>query len=204
MWRELQKGWIPPEFIDEQTYQHIKENKEKYDPALTCYAGFVCSFNSFWFSGYRGLVTRVRTDTSGNRVQENQQQYARNHLLKQIPNMTNVVLSCSTYENMYIPDNSIIYCDPPYFDVSQPYIERGFDSTMFWEWVRFLTTSKHNYIVYITEYTAPDDFVSIFEERINPIGGTLYGSLQPNRLFVHSSQIDKIDTTPPQMPRIQL
>lgn len=199
MWQALQKGWIPPEFVGERLYTKIKADKEQYNPALVGYVGFVCSFNSFWFSGYRGIVTRARTDNKGNRIRENQQQYARNHLMKQVPSMVGVTLSHGPYTNMEILSNSLVYCDPPYKDVSMPYVQTDFDSNEFWDWVR--SVAKHS-LVFVTEYTAPEDFVPMWTETIQPIGGTLFGSLHPNKLFVHSSQIDNLDTVPPTIPKM--
>lgn len=202
LWKALQAGWNPPEFIDEDMFTRIKNNKDSYSQALVGYAGFVCSFNGFWFSGYKGVVTRTRTDTSGNRLQENQQQYSRNHILRQVPTMIGVHLSCGKYYDMEIPDNSIIYCDPPYQDVSRPYIDSAFDSHSFWQWVRCIAQTGS--IVFVTEYAAPLDFVPIWKETVKPVGGTLYGQLQPNKLYVHESQLHMVDRTPPHMPTLRL
>lgn len=199
MWQALQEGWIPPEFVSEHMYVQVKNNKWKYDPALVGYVGFVCSFNSFWFSSYRGIVTRARIDNQGNRIKENQQHYARNHLMKQVHNMVGVLLSNGQYIDMSVPNGSIVYCDPPYKDVSMPYIEQSFDSDQFWNWVK--DVAKHS-LIFVTEYTAPEDFVAIWTETIRPIGGTLYGSMHPNKLFVHRSQVGAIDTEPPFIPKL--
>lgn len=205
MWQALQRGWIPPDHVTEQEYTDIKNDKEHHDPALVGYAGFVCSFNACWFAGYRGVVTRVRTNRSGERVQENQQQYARNHLMRQVPAMAGVVLSSGSYSSMVIPHGSIVMCDPPYRDVAMPYLEKTFDSDAFWQWARHIAHTDA--IIFTTEYTAPDDFISIWEESASPIGGTRYGNIHANKLFVHESQYATLDTSPPTptpLPRMRI
>ncbi len=49
MWKAIQHGWIPPDRITEKQYKIIKNNQVKYHPALTCFAGFLCSFGGKWF-----------------------------------------------------------------------------------------------------------------------------------------------------------
>jgi DNA adenine methylase len=202
MWQALQSGWVPPQFVDSATFEEVKAHPDRYDPAFVGYVGFVCSFNSNWFSGYRGIVTRTRVDRNGVRLKENQQEWARNHLMRQVPNMIGVTLSYGEYTDMHIPDGSIVYCDPPYADVSKPYISDEFDTNSFWQWVRGMSLTDST--VFITEYTAPDDFTCIWEENIRPVGGTMHGNIQPNKLYVHQSKIHVIDTTLPTIPKLKV
>jgi len=201
MWKALQEGWTPPEFVDKETYKHMMRNQGLYDPHLVGYTGFVCSFNSNWFKGHRGIVERVRTGKDGKPVLENQQEWARNNLMRQVSSMIGVHLSHSSYEELPIPKNSIVLCDPPYAEVTKDYITRQFDTISFWEWVRDMKSSA---MIFVTEYVAPDDFTCVWEENINPVGGTLHGSRQPNKLFVHESQLHMVDTTPPSLPKLRI
>ncbi len=56
----------------------------------------------------------------------------------------------------------MIYCDPPY-STGVGYGGEKFGTAEFWDWCRLQTAAGH--IVIISEYTAPDDFVCIWEHK---------------------------------------
>ena len=58
------------------------------------------------------------------------------------------------YQAVPIPSNSVIYCDPPYFNTFCGMYD-GFDHERFWNWAR-----KQNNI-FISEYSMPEDFIPI-------------------------------------------
>ena len=58
-------------------------------------------------------------------------------------------------------DGDVVYCDPPYKNTNVYGCNgKGFDTNAFWEWVR-----TRDYPVYVSEYKAPDDFVSIWSKK---------------------------------------
>ena len=63
-----------------------------------------------------------------------------------------------------IPDKSVdaIICDPPYQGTTT-YKTDKFNHPNFWEWCRFMSS---NNIVFISEYTAPQDFQCVWEGEI--------------------------------------
>lgn len=63
------------------------------------------------------------------------------------------------YRNVELPDNSIVYCDPPYANTNRYGLNGSrFDNEAFWEWARHCRQP-----VFISEYEAPKDFVCIAE-----------------------------------------
>ena len=85
------------------------------------------------------------------------------HELSQLQNLERLqqlerLESCS-YEDAKIPTNAVIYCDPPYANTGE-YAENNFDSAKFWRWAE--EKAKHQ-PVYVSEYTAPDGWVSILD-----------------------------------------
>lgn len=63
------------------------------------------------------------------------------------------------YRNIELPDNSIVYCDPPYANTNHYGLNgRKFDNDAFWEWARHCKQP-----VFISEYEAPKDFICIAE-----------------------------------------
>lgn len=149
MLKAVQNGYELPENISEEQYKYIREHKD-INKALTGFVGFGCSFGGKWFGGY----ARNKTGT-------NYALQSKKSLLKDMNTLMSAEFICQDYRNVIIPENSIVYCDPPY-NKTTGYGKNKFDSQEFWEYMREL--SKHHKI-YISEQTAPDDFVSVWEKQ---------------------------------------
>ena len=65
-----------------------------------------------------------------------------------------------SYDKVNIPDNSTVYCDIPYKGTDK-YGKSEFDHDRFFEWCRNMP-----FPVYISEYTAPDDFIPIWGKKV--------------------------------------
>ena len=83
-----------------------------------------------------------------------------------------------SYNEIEIPKDAIIYCDPPYAGTAE-YKEGGFNHKEFWDWVRKISKTNK---VYISEYTAPCDFKTIleFSQKSTLQGGQQKHTNQPN------------------------
>lgn len=144
MWECLRDGWIPPEHVSEEEYRQAKYLQDS-NP-LKAFIGFGCSFAGKWFGGYcrdaKGCNYAMR---------------AKNSCLSKIKHLSNSNFLCIDYRDL-TPVNALIYCDPPYAGTT-PYNAIGaFDSSTFWDRMRFW--SKKN-IVIISEYSSPKDFQEI-------------------------------------------
>lgn len=154
MWKQLQKGWAPPNHIDESEYISVRDNKEKYPDYYVGYVGFHSTFGAKYFGGYaRGF----KADGTTPRDESNE---AYRNTIKQLPNLLDVDFRCDDYKNINI-SNAVIYCDPPYAGTTK-YSTGNFDYDEFWEWCRQM--SKNN-IVFISEYNAPDDFKCVWSKE---------------------------------------
>ncbi len=150
MWQALiYENWDPPKSVSEDEYKAIKYNQDNYPKHLVAYVGFN-SFGGKWFAGYR-------RDKQGKR--DYWAEHYRN-ITKQVPNLEGVILSCKSYTELEIPENSIVYCDPPYASTTK--YRDGFDHEQFWEWCRQQSKAGHH--VFISEYNAPEDFKCIWEK----------------------------------------
>lgn len=67
-----------------------------------------------------------------------------------------IVATSSDYREYVHEEGDVVYCDPPYANTDQ-YNVGDFDSAAFWQWAR-----SRDYPVYVSEYHAPEDFVSIW------------------------------------------
>lgn len=80
----------------------------------------------------------------------------------QSPALQGVHLEQASYEDLIGLKNCVIYCDPPYLGVSG-YKTGAFDHARFWQFARIM--SREN-LVFVSEYTAPEDFVPIWSGTI--------------------------------------
>lgn len=73
--------------------------------------------------------------------------------LEQIKTANQVNIECFnlSYEQVDIPENSVVYCDPPYKGTNG-YIS-DFDHVKFYQWCR-----NNPYPIFVSEYNMPDDF----------------------------------------------
>jgi len=88
---------------------------------------------------------------------ENLERLERLQSLERLENK--VILSSKSYEEVNIPSDAIVYCDPPYKWTAE-YSEWAFNHTKFRQHMRDLSKTNQ---VFISEYTAPDDFKVIYE-----------------------------------------
>ena len=72
----------------------------------------------------------------------------------------------SSYLELQIPENSLIYCDPPYnTEATKGKYKDNFNHTEFWDWCR--QKAKEGHIIFVSEYNAPNDFKCVWEMKIN-------------------------------------
>jgi DNA adenine methylase len=154
LFKALQNGWIPPSEVTEAFYKHVRANKEEFPPALVGFIGFACSFGGSFFHSF------ARNKSSRNYADE-----GKRNLLKQLPNITDVVFTCGSYRDMSIPANSIIYCDPPYADVSGYKGAGYFNKKDFLEWCVIKVLEGHT--VFVSEYSIyHPNFKLVFEKEL--------------------------------------
>lgn len=155
LYKALQNGWQPFQGISKELYNEIRDNKYKYEAHIVGYVGFAFSFGAKFFGGFVGTVNdRAR---KRDRLGEGYR-----NVLKTIDMVKDIDLHWCDYKYLQIPDNSIIYCDPPYKDVYNYGID--FSHYEFWEWCRYKAKKGHR--VFISEYQAPADFTCVWEKEM--------------------------------------
>ena len=149
LYKGLQNGYQLPDDITETEYQYICNHKNDNE-ILTGFVGFGCSFGGKWFGGYG----RCR-NTERNYAKE-----SKRALLRDMQILHNAEFICNDYRDVQLPKGCVIYADPPYNNTTG-YGKVKFDSSVFWKYAR--EVSK-NHLMFISEQSAPDDFVSIWEK----------------------------------------
>ena len=159
MWVGLQNDIIRPVNITKEIYSRARNEYNnstniEFSDFEIGWIGWMGSFNGRFFDGgYSG-----KTPT-------------RDYILEQIKNtesqidsIRDVVFVCGSYDEIKYPDNSIIYCDPPYKGTKQYSTSRNFNHSIFWQWCRDMQRRGHD--VFISEYEAPDDFTCVWSKQV--------------------------------------
>ena len=133
----------------EEMYHQLKRGEIDYK--FKGYIGFVASYGAKWFGGW------ARDKTNRHYIAE-----AYRNAQRQSPLLQGVKLYNCSYNELPIPDNSLIYCDPPYENTTK--YNDNFSHKDFWEWCRKM--SKEGHTVFVSEYNAPDDFICLWEKEL--------------------------------------
>ena len=123
--------------------------------------GFLASFNGKFFDGGYARPGYEKTK-NGERYRDYYRE-SKDNLLKQAPYLKNIEFSCKDYKDVNPTGNWLIYCDPPYANVTQYANATRFDYDEFWNIMRGWS---ENNIVLISEETAPDDFDCIWQQDV--------------------------------------
>ena len=147
MWQAVQTGWVPPNSCSEEKY--IRLQNDRASSAEKCYVGHQFSFGGGYFMGYVGKYKGAQTTFKT----------IPNKICKIARDLQNVEFTAGTYNQFSDLENYIIYCDPPYANTRCKYADK-FDNEEFWNWVREMSETN---VIFVSEYSAPDDFECIFE-----------------------------------------
>ncbi|MDB9801205.1 DNA adenine methylase [Flavobacteriaceae bacterium] len=178
----LSNGWTPKESYTKEDYINAKNglNNCKIE---TGYISINCSFSGkYWgrFAGQSNTKQGVRDYTNE----------AYKNVCKQTPLLKDIKFINCSYQDLEIPKNSIIYCDPPYentYSDIEGYGKLNFNHLDFWEWCR--TKTKEGHKVFVSEYKAPEDFKCVWEKEtkssLSANGKSGGNKLSTEKLFVY-------------------
>ena len=189
MWRWLvEKDYDFPKGLTKENYSYYRDlfNQRGFnndgttlDEAMIGWVGFMSCVNGrFYDGGY--CSCQQKRDYVKEHI---------NNIIAQKDRLKNVVFKCGSYDKIDIPENSVIYCDPPYKSTQTYKVSNIFDYDRFWQWCRDKTVQGND--VLISEYQAPKDFIPIWQMVLtNSIHQT--NTYKPiENLFVHESIADK-------------
>lgn len=149
MWKALQAGWLPPKNVSEFEYYAARQSA---DIPLKTYISINLSYSGKIWGGYA-------RDGKGKR---NYGEEAFKNVTKQILFIKGVEFVACSYEDLSIPDDSIIYCDPPYKGTTK--YKHSLDYEAFYHWCRIQKANGHS--IFISEYSMPIDFKCVWEKEL--------------------------------------
>ena len=159
MWEGLLGGEEYPETITRETYNKAwKAYKAKdyanFSIAELGWIGFMASYNGIFYNSYSGISVSDSRDYVKESI---------NNIKQQIALMKGCELHCCSYNDLKIPPNSIIYCDPPYQKTKGYDVD--FDYPRFYEWCHSMKQAGHR--VFISEYSMPTEFTCIWSMEVS-------------------------------------
>lgn len=93
--------------------------------------------------------------------------------------------SAKSYDDVEIPENALIYCDPPYIITNTDgYGAYNFDNSKFYDWCR-----AQKELVLISEYSMPEDFIPIWRKNKSILLCSGAAKKAEEKLFIHKSQM---------------
>ena len=118
---------------------------------------------------------------------ENLSRWSRIDNIREFATGMDIDFTSSDYRDYQHEEGDVVYCDPPYKGTIG-YDDRVFDHEAFYDWVR-----QQPYPIYFSEYSAPDDFVSVWQKGIpkKGAGGKSASQTAVENLFIHKKWIDE-------------
>lgn len=172
MFKSLTEGKEFPSYIPRELYNDVRDcwhgKNDRYQDDMVGWVGFMASFNGRFFDGgYSGHNVVGKNGKSRDYIKE-QIINTRTELDK----LMGVEFHDGDYQDLEIPDKSIIFCDIPYRGVKQYDVSRNFDYERFYSWCK--EKAKEGHKVYISEYDMPKDFTCVWQKQVT-------NSLNPTR-----------------------
>ena len=85
--------------------------------------------------------------------------------LQRLERLKHLHIYNASYSEILINCNSVVYCDIPYRNTHHcGYAEGKFNYEQFYDWCR--DVAREDVIVMVSEYTMPEDFISIWEKNV--------------------------------------
>lgn len=159
MWKGLLDGESYPEEISRETYNEAKKayrekNYTTYSIPELGWIGYVASYNGLFYHSYSGVSASDGRDYIKASI---------DNIKKQVELMRGCELHCCSYENLGIPENSIIYCDPPYQNTKGYDVE--FDYPRFYEWCFCKKSEGHK--IFVSECSMPLEFTCLWSMEVS-------------------------------------
>jgi DNA adenine methylase len=155
LWKALQLGWEPPEFVSEEYYQALRNAAPS---AVRGFVGYGCSFGGKWFGGY-----------ARNNPTNDYARASRNSIIRKTNTLRATNFYCLGYGDILIPNGSVVYLDPPYANTTAFGGVAHFDSANFWKWAESISVRAS---VFVSEYSAPEGWQPVWSGRPQSSLGT--------------------------------
>ena len=177
MWKELQRGWVPPSVVSEEQYAGFRHAEAS---PMRGFVGYSCSWGAKWFGGY------ARGD-GPHGTKRNYAAESVRSLMRDVPRFKTAAIVAQDYQQAVPRRGDVVYADPPYAQTTGYGV--AFDHVLFWatmdKWVSRGAT------VFVSEYRAPQHWRSVWEvTRTRDLKSKFTNAVSvTERLFMSKAQI---------------
>jgi site-specific DNA-adenine methylase len=167
---------LPKEITEEEYTKWRKESKSFYRGQIKSLSPVLYFIGKA--TGYQGHVYQIRFKVSDKKKKDTNKIYQRGvkKLQKELPFLKQTtIIGCQDYKTTLaqITESKIpcvVYCDPPYkgscFILYGVKDWRNFDHDEFWKVIREFQIKNPKSKVFVSERTAPDDFISVWSRTM--------------------------------------
>lgn len=155
---------VSRELYNEARQAYHNNDSSKFTDWQLGNIGFLASYNGRWFDG--GYAQPVYEKTKHGERYRDYYREAKQNLLNQADSLQGIQFVTGDYSKMIFTASRprLIYADPPYKNTTGFSNSKDFDHDMFWNIVRTWSLCD---IVLVSEQSAPDDFIPIWEQKVN-------------------------------------
>lgn len=164
MWKGLQtnRGYfndIPKEIYDKARTDFNNSTNIYFDDFEIGWIGWMGSANGRFFDGGYSGKSKTKIGTIRDYIKE-----AIANIEKQLPKMKDVKMFSKDYKDFEFKQPCLFYLDIPYAGTKQYATSKDFNHNDFWNWCR--TMKKKDHILFISEYSAPEDFKCVWRKEV--------------------------------------
>ena len=139
-----------------------------------------------------GLIDKLKCSMESLQGLQSLERLKRLERLQSLQGLQSLQSFSGDYQAVKIPENSVVYCDPPYNNCSTTVDKRnyckGFDFSRFFDWLR-----KVDFPVFVSEYAMPEDFVAVWQKtKICTFSSRNNAKYTVERVFVHERFVDDV------------
>lgn len=192
MWESLTSGKELPQYITKEFYSDVRDcfhgKNNNYSDDMIGWVGYMGSFNGRFFDGgYSGHNVLGSNGKTRDYIAENIK-----NTLKQVEELKGINWQHGDFSEIVIPNNSIIYCDPPYKNTKEYQFSKGFDYDMFYSWCRNMAEIGNT--VFVSEYEMPDDFECVWSKQVTNSMNPTITKKPVEKLFIPKANKSKVNT----------
>ena len=183
-------GWLYPdvsrELYNEARQAYQNNDLSKFTDWQLGNIGFLASYNGKWFDG--GYAKPVYEKTKHGERYRDYYREAKQNLMNQADNLQGIKFYSLDYRKASIPHDEkwVIYADPPYQNTTGFSNAKDFDYYEFWNIIRMWS---QYHIVLVSEQSAPDDFIPIWEQKISRSLSANNKKFVTEKLYIYRSGI---------------
>lgn len=164
-----------PTSISKEEYCRVKESPYNYPDWYVGLVGFCASFGAGWFNGYANPYYDKKNDKTRDFSNE-----AIRNIIKQAPKLKNVEFKCADFRTIDMPENAVVYCDPPYRDTRKYKNVDAFPYNEYYDWCR---KNSNKATMFMSEAYMPNDFTVIWEKEIRQQLDKSNRNYRPERIY---------------------